>query len=133
MRFLLIILILCSRIAMVAAEVPLQKAVPQTLMPDGKPFLVWQDQTVYTKTYHVSQNHPQASDTNPGTEALPFRTIGHAAQLVKPGERVWVHSGIYRELVRPRFSGEGADRMIAYEAAPGDKVIIRGSRIVESR
>jgi hypothetical protein len=102
-------------------------------MPDGKPFLVWHDQTVYTKTYHVSQNHPQASDTNPGTEALPFRTIGQAAQLVKPGERVWVHSGIYRELVRPRFAGEGADRMIAYEAAPGDKVIIRGSRIVESR
>ncbi len=133
MRSFLLILTFCARVAFLWAEVSYQPAVPRTLMPDGTPFLDWKDQTVYGKTYHVNQNHPQASDNNPGTEALPFRTINHAAQLVKPGERVCIHSGIYREQVRPHFSGEGADRMIAYEAAQGDEVIIRGSRIVEGR
>jgi hypothetical protein len=52
---------------------------------------------------------------------------------VKPGERVWIHAGIYRELVRPRLSGEGQDRMIAYEAAPGEQVIVRGSRVIATK
>jgi alpha-L-arabinofuranosidase len=44
-----------------------------------------------------------------------------------------IHAGIYRELVRPRLGGTGSDGMIAYEAAPGAQVIIRGSRILEGR
>ncbi len=104
----------------------------QPLLADGTPYLTWSDMTNYTRVYHVDQNHPLASDKNDGTEGHPFLTINHAAQLVKAGERVRIHSGIYRELVRPRYSGEGADRMIAYEAAPGDQVIIRGSRVIKS-
>ena len=42
-------------------------------------------------------------------------------------------SGIYRELVRPRLSGEDQDRMIAYEAAPGEQAIIRGSRVITTK
>jgi hypothetical protein len=116
-----------------AAEVNYQPVAPEAILPDGKPFLSWTDQTRYTKTYHVSQNHPRASDENPGTEALPFRTINQAAQVLKPGERVWIHAGTYRELVRPKFSGEGPEHMIAYEAAPGEQVIIKGSRVLETR
>jgi hypothetical protein len=89
--------------------------------------------TSYTRTYHVSRNNPKSSDENDGTEERPFRTINHAAQIVKPGERVFIHAGIYRELVRPRLSGEGQDRMIAYEAAPEEKVIIRGSRAIPAK
>ena len=80
------------------AQVNYQPAVPQVLLPDGTPFLSWSDLTRYTRTYHVSQNNPQASDENDGTAERPFRTINHAAQVVKPGERVWIHTGIYREL-----------------------------------
>jgi alpha-L-arabinofuranosidase len=115
------------------AEVKYQPVVPPALLPDGTPFLTWSDTTHYTRTYHVSQNHSLASDDNDGSEEHPFRTINHAAQLVKPGERVLIHAGIYRELVRPRFSGEGPDRMIAYEAAPGDQVILRGSRVLNTK
>lgn len=113
-------------------EVNSQSSVPQTLLPDGTTYLSWSDNTHYTRTYHVNQNHPGASDKNDGTEEHPFMTINNAAQLVKAGERVCIHAGIYRELVRPRFSGQGEDRMIAYEAAPGEQVIISGSRVIST-
>ena len=106
---------------------------PQVLLPDGTPFLTWNDSTRYVRTYYVSQNNPLASDTNDGTENHPFLTINHAAQIVLPGERVCIHAGIYRELVRPRFSGAGPDRMIAYMSAPHEKVIIRGSRVISGK
>ncbi|MGO8786041.1 MAG: right-handed parallel beta-helix repeat-containing protein [Terriglobia bacterium] len=133
MRSFSILLAIFAVVASAMAEVHYQPAVPPALLPDGTPFLTWTDQTRYTRTYHVSQNNPRASDENDGTEEHPFLTINHAAQVVKPGERVWIHAGIYRELVRPRLSGEGPDRMIAYEAAPGEQVIIRGSRVIATK
>ena len=133
MRFSSMLLGVLGTLACAMAEVHYQPAVPQALMPDGTPFMTWSDLTHYTRTYHVSQNNPRASDENDGTEAHPFRTINHAAQVVKPGERVWIHAGIYRELVQPRLSGEDQDRMIAYEAAPGEQAIVRGSRVVPTK
>jgi hypothetical protein len=133
MRLFSILLAVLGALSCAMAEVHYQPAVPQALLPDGTPFLTWSDTTRYTRTYHVSQNNPRASDENDGTEEHPFRTINHAAQVVKPGERVWIHAGIYRELVRPRLSGEDQDRMIAYEAAPGEQAIIRGSRVVSTK
>lgn len=119
--------------AVCAAEVKYTPLEPPVTMPDGAPFLSWSDNTRYARTYHVDQSHPRASDENPGTEAMPFKTVNRAAQLVKAGERVWIHSGVYREMVEPRFSGEGPDRMIAYEAAPGERAVLRGSRVLEGR
>ncbi len=130
MRFVSMLLVIFSGFACAMAQVKYQPAVPPALMPDGTPFLSWSDLTHYTRTYHVSQNNPHASDENDGTEEHPFRTINHAAQVVKPGERVWIHAGVYRELVRPRLPGNGQDQMIAYEAAPGERVVIRGSRVI---
>jgi alpha-N-arabinofuranosidase len=104
---------------------------PQVYLSNGAEFTIWENQTVFTKTYFVDQNHTQASDTNPGTEDRPFRTINCAAQRVRAGERVVVNSGIYRELVRPRFGGERGDRMISYEAAADAKVIVKGSRVIK--
>lgn len=92
--------------AQAKAGITYQPLVPQIFLPDGTSFMSWSDITSYSRTYHVSQNNPKASDENDGTEELPFRTINHAAQVVKPGERVCIHSGIYRELVRPLFSGK---------------------------
>jgi alpha-N-arabinofuranosidase len=120
-------LALCAQ----AADVRYSPLEPPVIMPDGSPYMSWAEQTLYTRTYHVDQKHPRASDENPGTEELPFRTINHAAQVVKPGERVWIHAGVYREMIEPRVSGEGPDRMIAYEAVPGEQVIVKGSRVLE--
>lgn len=95
--------------------------------------MTWSDQTRYERTYHVDQKHPEASDDNPGSAARPLRTIRRAAELVKAGEKVVVHAGVYREMVVPRNEGEGPGRMIAYEAAPGEQVIVKGSRILEGK
>ncbi len=98
-------------------------------MPGGDTFALWDDTTVYTRVYHVACAHPHASDANPGTAARPFLTISRAAELLQPGEKVVVHAGVYRECVRPARGGESAARMIAYEAAPGEAVHVRGSRV----
>lgn len=102
-------------------------------LPDGTPGAAWRDKTDYLRTYHVSAMHPDASDSGPGTEETPFRTIGRAAAEVRPGERVLVHAGVYREEVCPTRGGEGPDRMIAYESAPGEVAIIKGSRVLPPR
>ncbi len=96
-------------------------------LPDGTLFPFWDDTTTYAKVYHVDQRHPGAADTNPGTEAAPLATIGRAAELLMPGDKVVVHAGVYRECVRPPRGGTGSDRMIAYETAPGDTVVITGA------
>ncbi len=101
----------------------------EIFMPDGTIFKFWDDETDYKKVYHVNCNHPKASDDNPGTEDLPFATINRSAKILKPGEKVIVHGGIYRECVRPVYGGESPDRMIAYEAKAGEEVTIKGSQV----
>jgi hypothetical protein len=83
--------------------------------------------TVYRRIYHVSANHSEADDRNEGTAKRPWKTLGRAAEVLCPGEKVVVHAGTYRECLRPARGGEGPDRMIAYEAAPGEEVILTGS------
>ena len=56
-------------------------------------------------TIHVDSQNPSASDTNPGSQALPLKTIGRAAGIASgyPASAspiaVLVHPGIYREAV----------------------------------
>ena len=73
----------------------------------------------FSKTYYVDGSAASADDNGPGTRERPFRTIGKAAEVLQPGERVVIAEGIYRECVRPARGGTGPDRMISYEAAPG--------------
>ena len=69
------------------------------IMPDGTPLESWDDVTEYTHVYHVACEHPNADDNGAGTEDQPFATIGRAAQILKAGEKVIVHGGVYRECV----------------------------------
>jgi len=105
---------------------------PRVLLPDGGEFKTWRNTTEFTKTFIVDNNHAFASDNNPGTADKPFLTINRAAQVVRPGQRIVIHSGVYREKVVPKNEGQGPDRMISYEAARGSRVIIKGSRVLES-
>ena len=98
-------------------------------LPDGSPFPFWDDHTTYAATFHVARGHPSASDAGPGSEAQPFASISAAARIVGPGERIVVHEGIYRECVRPAQGGGAPEAMIAYEAAPGEIVVVRGSEV----
>ncbi|MGD0482865.1 MAG: DUF1565 domain-containing protein, partial [Terracidiphilus sp.] len=54
------------------------------------------------KTFHVSI---KGNDANSGSEAAPFRTIQHAADLSQPGDVIRVHAGVYRERVSPPRGG----------------------------
>lgn len=46
-------------------------------------------------TFHVNNLHPSASDSNPGTLALPWLTIQHAVNTAAAGDSILVHSGTY--------------------------------------
>ena len=79
-------------------------------------------------TYYVNQNHPSASNTNPGTENLPWLTISHAAETMIPGDIVYIKAGTYQERVVPQNSGS-VDNYIVYAAYPTDTVTIDGASI----
>lgn len=102
-------------------------AVEKVVLPDGTAFPFWDDSTDYRATYHVACENPQASDANPGTREKPWRTIGRAAEMLQPGEKVIVHAGVYRECVSPQRGGTGPQAMIAYEAAAGERVVVTGA------
>ena len=76
------------------------------------------------KIIHVAKNgHPNGK----GTSDDPVNTIMGASKLAMPGDTVRVRKGTYREQVEPVRSGVKG-RPISYEAAPGERVIINGSR-----
>ena len=100
-------------------------------MPDGTQFPSWEKPLHFTNTYYVDVQAKDADDNGPGTKEHPFRTINHAAQVLKPGERVVIAEGVYREVIRPARGGDGPDEMISYEAAPGAKVVVKGSVVVK--
>ena len=74
--------------------------------------------------YHVAVT---GCDENCGDKASPFRTISKAAAVMEAGDRVIVHEGVYREWVKPARGGKNDACRIIYEAAPGEKVVIKGS------
>ncbi|MBN1777574.1 MAG: right-handed parallel beta-helix repeat-containing protein [Clostridiales bacterium] len=74
--------------------------------------------------YHVAKS---GSDFQCGSKALPFQTIGHAAAIAEPGDRVIVHEGVYREWVKPANAGTNDLQRIVYEAAADEKVVVKGS------
>jgi alpha-N-arabinofuranosidase len=78
--------------------------------------------------YHAS---PSGHDSNDGSRSSPFKTISAAARVAHPGDAIIVHEGIYRERVNPPRGGTSDDRRITYLAAPGERVVIKGSEIVK--
>jgi len=121
-----LILIISSVLLMLPGKVYMQTKTSY-LLPDGKEYVSWEVPVTYSKTYYVDNGNPNASDNNEGTQERPFLTISKAAEILQPGERVVINSGVYREQVRPRQGGSGADKLISYEAAPGANVIVKGS------
>jgi len=82
---------------------------------------------VQGSTFHVA---PGGNDAGPGTQAAPLRTIQRAADLAQPGDTITVHRGVYRERISPPRSGRSDEERIVYQAAAGEKVVIKGSERV---
>ena len=79
--------------------------------------------------YHVAKN---GSDRADGGADTPLLTISEAAGRAGSGDRIIVHSGEYREWVRPAYGGRSDSERIVYEAAPDEKVVIKGSEKIEN-
>ena len=57
------------------------------------------------------------NDANPGTKSSPFRTIQKAANVAKPGDKIWIGGGTYKEFVNINVSG-----------TDGKKIVFKGER-----
>lgn len=87
-------------------------------------------------TYYIDPANPAASDSGQGTVAVPYKTFGGALQRLAPGDTLLIATGIYRESIDMRRAnglrrGVDAARPTRIEAAPGAKVVIKGSDLVE--
>jgi hypothetical protein len=108
------------------------KDVDDHLLARGQAFNFWEATDMrYSKEYYVDQGHPNASDENSGTERRPFKTITKAADVLMPGERVFIKQGVYRERITPKRGGTTSDRLISYEAFPDHEVIVKGSIVID--
>jgi Right handed beta helix region len=128
---LLLAISFCA-VSLAAGSADCQERGTGVLLPDGREFISWEKPVQFSRTYYVDNQNPRAADSNPGTEELPFLTINKAAQVLQPAERVVVMTGVYRERVDPARGGSGPDRLISYEAAPGARVTVKGSRLVKT-
>ena len=81
------------------------------------------------REFHVAKT---GSDQNDGSAASPFLTINKAAMVLRTGDTVTVHAGVYREWVKPRNSGADVYSRITYRAAEGEEVWIKGSEEVKN-
>ncbi len=48
-----------------------------------------------------------------------------------PGDTITVHKGVYRERINPPRGGESDAKRITYQAAKGEKVVIKGSEVIK--
>jgi len=67
--------------------------------------------------FFVDKNRAGASDTNPGTESSPWKTLAKAAATAQSGDTVYVKAGTYYETLRPLYSGT-AGAPITFAAVP---------------
>jgi alpha-L-arabinofuranosidase len=81
------------------------------------------------KEFHVAVT---GCDFAQGSREHPFRTISQAAKVAETGDKIIVHEGEYREWVKPEHSGYSNLSRITYEAAEGEKVVIKGSEHIQS-
>ena len=78
--------------------------------------------TAHAATYYVSVNG--GSDSNPGTEAAPFKTIARGSQKMSGGDTLLIRAGTYNEVIAPSRNGmPGA--YTRYAAYPGEEVIVK--------
>lgn len=69
-------------------------------------------------------------DSNDGSVSRPLKTISIAAERAQPGDVITVHQGVYRERIDPPRGGTSEMDRIVFRAAPGEKVILKGSEVI---
>jgi parallel beta-helix repeat protein len=77
-----------------------------------------------TAYYYVSTS---GFDANPGTLALPWRTIQKAANTAIPGSTVYVRGGTYYERITVRISGSASAGYVTFQNYPNETAVIDGT------
>jgi len=72
------------------------------------------------------------ADSNPGTQAAPWRTVQHAADTVRAGSTVNVRGGVYEELVSITTSGNATDGYITFRSYPGETAVLDAQHLTPS-
>src|SRR5450755_266020 len=72
------------------------------------------------------------NDSNPGTQAAPWRTIQHAANTARAGSTVNVRGGTYEELVSFNASGNASEGFITFRSYPGETAVLDASHFTPS-
>jgi alpha-N-arabinofuranosidase len=83
--------------------------------------------TTDSRELHVSTD---GSDDDEGTANAPLATVSAAAVRARPGDVVTVHEGTYRERVNPPRGGTANDPIV-YRAPADERVVLKGSEVVE--
>jgi len=81
--------------------------------------------TAASGSYYVA---PGGSDSNPGTEKKPWKTIQKAAESAAPGSTVYIKEGTYCERINIKVSGASAEEPVTFKNYNDGRVIIDGSR-----
>lgn len=76
-----------------------------------------------TAQYYVSVN---GNDLNPGSYALPFKTIQKAANIMIAGDTCLIRAGVYRETITPVNNGTSTAHIV-FKNYSDEKVIIVGT------
>ena len=82
--------------------------------------------TLASPAFFVS---PSGSNTNPGTQALPWKTLQYAVSQLVAGDTLYAMTGTYAETVSINASGTSASP-ITVTAYPGQSPVIDGSTVV---
>lgn len=93
------------------------------------------DESKVQQVLFVNNQSPSASDTNPGTEALPFMTVSHAALIAQSlnarstGVKVYIAPGTYRELVSLPQTGKETNAPMVFEGTVRGQAVLCGSDV----
>jgi hypothetical protein len=79
--------------------------------------------TLNAATYYVSHS---GNNANPGTRDEPWATISKANGALRPGDSLFIRTGVYSEHLSTDYSGT-SDEPIYIGAMPGEQVIVQGA------
>lgn len=88
-------------------------------------------------TYYVDKNNPSASDSGPGSEAVPWLTLNHMTSAVAPGDHIYIKGGTSQSDPNAIYTRAGlhglnistpgtSGHVITIEGYPGDVVVFQG-------
>lgn len=87
------------------------------------------------ETAFVYVDAVKGSDSNPGTQSQPFKTIGKGASVAQTnnqsgiGTRVTINPGTYRESISLKHNSKDTSLPITFQAATNGTVVVNGATI----